>query len=283
MVKKFKLLLQYVAPQRLLSKVLGFCASHRVPFVSRPYTKYFLKHYKVNLQEAVGESLSDYRTFNALFTRHLKPGVRPIEGNEMTLVSPVDGTLSEFGRIEDGKLIQAKGINYSLEALLAGNKSLCEQFLEGDFATFYLSPRDYHRVHMPLSGELQTTHFVPGKLFSVSALTSENIPGLFAKNERAIFIFDTPAGPMALIMVGAIIVSSICTVWSGKLKSKCVKHEDMRQQAIRLSRGEEMGHFELGSTVILLTVKDALRWEKSLCSGQPIKLGNRLGEVLRKP
>lgn len=276
-----KLLLQYIVPQRLFSKALGFCANHRIPFVSRPYTKYFLRRYQVDMQEAVHEKLDEYKTFNALFTRHLKPGLRPIEGDEHTLVSPVDGTLSEFGPIKQDKLIQAKGIDYSLLALLAGEKSLADTFLDGDFATFYLSPRDYHRVHMPLSATLKAVHYVPGKLFSVSPFTAENISGLFVKNERAIFVFETAVGPMVLIMVGAIIVSSICTAWSGKLKSTRLMRDDFSAQSIQLARGEEMGHFELGSTVIVLTPKNVIRWCDNLKIGQPIKLGNKLAETLR--
>lgn len=282
MFNKFKLFLQYVAPQHTLSRVLGFCANHKIPFVSWPYTRYFLKHYQVDMQEAVDENPKHYKTFNALFTRHLKPGVRPIEGGERTLVSPADGTLSEFGMITNERLIQAKGIDYSLNALLAGRKELAKQFVGGDFATFYLSPRDYHRVHMPLSGKLTSMYYVPGKLFSVSRLTTENIPGLFAKNERAVFVFETPAGLMILIMVGAIIVSSICTKWAGKLTAKNIKHYDILKHAVTLKRGEEMGHFELGSTVIVLTQKNAMQWREHLKAGQGVKVGVGLAENLRQ-
>lgn len=272
-------LMQYLIPQHLLSRLVGKLAETEIGWLKNLLIKLFIKQFKINMQEALEEDPTAYKNFNAFFTRQLKPDARQILADSSQLVSPADGVVSEIGDITAGQLIQAKGINYSALRLLGGDLDLARPFLEGSFATIYLSPKDYHRIHMPIGAKLEQSIYVPGQLFSVNQATADNIPNLFARNERLVAFFSTPVGPMAMVLVGAMIVAGIETVWGGDeapLRRK-VKVTDFTQQPkLDFNQGDEMGRFKLGSTVILLFGKDAIEWQEGLAAGSPV----RMGEVL---
>ena len=224
-----------------------------------------------------------YDTFNAFFTRALKPDVRPQTAPIGTVISPIDGSVSQYGRISNGRLVQAKGKEFTLLSLLGGDQALASKFANGEFITLYLSPRDYHRIHMPISGELQTMIYVPGKLFSVSPETTREIDNLFARNERVINIFNTEIGSMALIMVGAIFVGSMETVWAGEITPASVRRQTINdyvgsKKVIQLGQGDEAGRFNMGSTVILLFEQGKLNWDSSIS----VDAGIHLGQVIAK-
>lgn len=272
------ILLQHLLPQHLLSRAVGYLAESRCHWVKRPFIKTFAKQYKVNMSEAVIEDLEQFENFNAFFTRELKPGMRPLD--EAEVVSPADGAISQIGPIDYGRILQAKGRGYGLSTLLGGQADLAEQFINGRFATIYLSPSDYHRVHMPVTGTLRESLYVPGDLYSVNQTTAEGVDNLFARNERLIAIFDTELGPMAMILVGAMIVAGIETVWGGQVappqnKGWRVDHQTPAEP-VMLQQGEEMGRFKLGSTVVLLFGKDAIEWSESLKAEDPVRLGQAL-------
>lgn len=234
------------------------------------------------MSEALQEDPTAYANFNDFFTRELKPGAREILADPTQLVSPADGAISELGLLEHGQLLQAKGINYSLTRLLGGNLEKAKPFMGGSFATIYLSPKDYHRVHMPLQGRLLETIYVPGKLFSVNQATADNVPGLFARNERLVCFFETPVGPMALILVGAMIVAGIETVWDGQVAPpahKLTLKDFSNPQPVVLEKGQEMGRFKLGSTAILVFGPGAVEWREELQNGTPVKLGEALASL----
>ncbi|MGO2131527.1 MAG: archaetidylserine decarboxylase [Halomonas sp.] len=242
-------LIQYPIPHHLLSRLVGRLAECRQPWLKNLLTRAFIKRFKVDMSEALEPDPTAYVNFNDFFTRELKADARPISEG---LVSPADGTLSEFGAIEAGQLIQAKGHHFSAMALLGGDAEAAKRFQGGSFATVYLSPRDYHRVHMPLTGTLTEMIYVPGRLFSVNAATTRHVPNLFARNERLVCHFDTEHGPMALVLVGAMIVAAIETVWAGQVTPLSGEVQRIRfDQPIRLEKGEEMGRFKLGSTVVM--------------------------------
>ncbi|MGI9319787.1 MAG: archaetidylserine decarboxylase, partial [Thiogranum sp.] len=239
--------------------------------------------YQVNWSEAKYPRPEDYRHFNEFFTRPLRDGARPIEGDGNIVISPADGHISQIGNIDRDAVFQAKGQEFSVTDLLGGDTQRAEQFRDGSFVTVYLSPRDYHRVHMPLSGKLRETVYIPGRLFSVAPHTTRTIPRLFARNERLVSIFDTDAGAMAMVLVGAINVAAIETVWSGLVTPpprSGIEAEDHRQSAIELPRGAEMGRFNMGSTVILLFGKDRIHWLQGLQAGQALQMGQQLGSLL---
>lgn len=217
MLNSFKLSLQYILPKLWLTRLAGWGASKRAGWLTKLVIDLFVKYYKVDMTEAQKPDTASYRTFNDFFVRPLRDDVRPLNTDPNILVMPADGVISQLGRIEEEKILQAKGHNYSLEALLAGNYLMADKFRNGTFVTTYLSPRDYHRVHMPCNGILREMIYVPGDLFSVNHLTAQNVPNLFARNERVICLFDTEFGPMAQILVGATIVGSIETVWAGTI------------------------------------------------------------------
>lgn len=276
--------MQYLLPQHGLSRLVGKLASTEVVWIKNLLIKFFIKRFKIDMQEALAERPSDYKNFNAFFTRALKPNARQILADSHELVSPADGLVSELGKITSGKLIQAKGRDYSLVTLLGGDADLAEPFLEGSFATIYLSPKDYHRVHFPLRARLEQSVYVPGQLFSVNQATADNIPNLFARNERLVAFFSTPAGPMAMVLVGAMIVAGIETVWGGDEApfKREVKLRDFTQEVERYyEQGDEMGRFKLGSTVILLFGKDAVNWQEKLAAGSPLKMGQVIGELAK--
>jgi phosphatidylserine decarboxylase len=279
-----KALPQYLLPHHLLSRLLSRLTHARAGAVKNFLIRGFSRLYHINLDEAASSNPADYEHFNAFFTRALKPGVRPMEGGEKVVVSPVDGTVSQCGLIEDGRIFQAKGRSYTTRQLLGGDARLAELFEGGEFATIYLSPTDYHRIHMPLDGTLHEMVHVPGRLFSVSPATTRIIPGLFARNERVVTLFDTEAGPMAMVLVGAIFVASVETVWGGVITppaGKKVRSWDYRgsDQPTVLTKGEEMGRFNMGSTVVLLFPKGKCQWDGVATHGTHLQLGQAIGRI----
>ncbi|WP_374962439.1 archaetidylserine decarboxylase [Spongiibacter tropicus] len=272
------IILQYLLPQHLLSRLVGKLAECRLPWLKNLLIRRFITQYKVDMSEAVDSAPEAYANFNAFFTRALKDGARPIA--EAPVVCPADGAISQLGEINRGRIFQAKGQDYSLQTLLGDDKALTAEFDGGSFATIYLSPRDYHRVHMPVDGTLRSMTYVPGKLFSVNTTTAENVRSLFARNERAICVFDTEFGPMAMILVGAMIVAGIETVWDGQVAPppRQLTTRSYPQEAPTLKKGEEMGRFKLGSTVILLFGKDKIDWLDKFEALTPTRLGEALAE-----
>ncbi|GDY27199.1 archaetidylserine decarboxylase [Agarivorans sp. Toyoura001] len=267
MLDKIKIAAQYCFPQHGLSRLVGKLAQAEAGKLTHWVIKKFINRYQVDMNDAVNSEPSAYPSFNAFFTRPLKPGTRPLVDGDSNLAHPVDGAVSQLGPIQHGRIIQAKGHDYSARELLGGDKELAEAFNDGDFATIYLAPKDYHRIHMPCKGKLRKMVYVPGQLFSVNPLTAANVPNLFARNERVVAIFDTEFGPMAMVLVGATIVASIETIWSGTVTppgSKQVFTWDYSDQDISLDKGAEMGRFKLGSTVVMLFAKDAIEFEQSL-------------------
>ncbi|MCY7295366.1 archaetidylserine decarboxylase [Alteromonas sp. a30] len=277
-----KVKLQYILPKHLLSRLVGFLASAKAGWLTTRLIELFIKQYNVNMQEAVKEKAEDYATFNEFFTRPLKKDVRPIDEDKDALIFPVDGAISQYGKIDDNQIFQAKGHEYSVEALLGGNKSLAKEFYNGEFMTIYLSPKDYHRIHMPLDGELTDMTFVPGELFSVNPLTTDNVPGLFARNERVVSIFETEHGKMAMVLVGATIVASIETVWAGTVapRNQAVSHTRYTNdvEKIKLKKGEEMGRFKLGSTIVMLYQPNQIEFSNHQ-PGDSTRLGERCGTL----
>jgi len=277
------ILIQYLVPQHLLSRLAGRIASTRTAWLKNAIIRWFIRRYSVNMAEALHENADDYASFNDFFSRALKEKARPIDDGDDILVSPADGVISAIGDIANDLFIQTKGKHFELLELVGGDTEIAEVFREGSFVTVYLSPKDYHRVHMPLAGTLRKMVYVPGKLFSVNQTTSERIHGLFARNERAICIFDTDMGPLAVILVGAMIVAGIDTVWSGQITP--AKHglsvEDYSSQhpAIQLGKGEELGRFRLGSTVILLAGPGALDWAEGFVENSAVQMGSMLAKL----
>ena len=242
----------------------------------------FIRHYSVDMSLAVEENPDNYINFNHFFTRSLKPEKRPISNNDADIVSPIDGSISQIGSIKENQLIQAKKINYSLPALLGGSTKIATQFQGGEFSTLYLAPQDYHRVHIPYSGELKEMIYVPGRLFSVDAQTTNEIPNLFVRNERVITLFSTPIGPMAVILVGAMLVGSINTAWEGIIapaSKRHIYHWHYLDNKISLLKGQEIGQFQLGSTVIILFAPNRMKWSTEL-SGKKVKFGETIGQTI---
>jgi len=279
-VTQLFILFQYIVPQHLLSRLVGKLAECRTPWIKNPVIKAFIKQYDVNMAEAEQPEPEYYENFNAFFTRPLKNGARNIcdEG----IASPADGAISQLGNIEAGRIFQAKGQSYTAKELLGGDDSLAAEFNDGTFATIYLSPKDYHRVHMPIKGTLRRGIYVPGDLFSVNNATADNVPRLFSRNERYVAIFDTEKGPMAMVLVGAMIVAGIETVWSGQVApiKRKIESTDYPSQiaSLSLDKGEEMGRFKLGSTVVLLFGKDAVEWQGSLQHASPLMMGEQIAK-----
>ncbi len=271
---------QYLVPQHALSRLVGKIAASENPLIKKTFINWFAKRYQVNMSEALNENLNAYSSFNEFFTRPLKEGARPLAEGETTLVSPADGAISQLGKIELGRVFQAKGHDYSVTDLLGGDAERAEAFQNGDFMTIYLSPKDYHRVHMPFAGTLTETIYVPGKLFSVNPATVNNVDALFARNERLVCMFDTEFGPMAMVLVGAMIVAGIETVWSGQVTPLPGMPQAQRYngEPIHLEKGDEMGRFKLGSTVVLCFPPDAVEFAESLREASPLRMGEALAE-----
>lgn len=283
MLNKIKLSLQYILPKLWLTRLAGWGASKQAGWLTKLVIDLFVRFYKVDMKEAQKPDTASYRTFNDFFVRPLREDARPLNTDPNTLVMPADGVISQLGRIEEDKILQAKGHDYSLEALLAGNYQMADLFRNGSFVTTYLSPRDYHRVHMPCNGILREMIYVPGDLFSVNHLTAQNVPNLFARNERVICLFDTEFGPMAQILVGATIVGSIETIWSGTVtppREGIIKRKTWpagdNEGSVALLKGHEMGRFKLGSTVINLFAPGKVNLLESLQSLSPTLIGQPL-------
>ncbi|HUY83935.1 MAG TPA: archaetidylserine decarboxylase [Steroidobacteraceae bacterium] len=272
--------LQYLPPQRALARLVRAAAHATTPWFKNLLTRGFLRIYRVELAEAAEPDPYAYASFNEFFTRALKPQARPIAPQPRAVVSPVDGTVSECGAIDGGRLLQAKGRHYALADLLAG-QAWAERFAGGSFATIYLAPSDYHRVHMPLAGRLLDTVFVPGRLFSVDASTTACVPRLFARNERILTLFDADAGRFALIMVGALNVGSMATVWAGEIAPRGRRAVTrLPQTDVRLPKGAELGRFNMGSTVILLFEPNRVRWLPACARRASVRMGGQIGALV---
>lgn len=276
----FSVWAQYLLPQRLLATLVYHMARCTWPAVKNPLIRWFVGHYEIDLDEAEISDAESYESFNAFFTRRLRARARPIAGEEHTLISPVDGYLTQFGTALEGELIQAKGITYRVDELLGEPRGGATSLVLGSYATLYLAPSHYHRVHLPLAGTLTRTRYIPGKRFSVNQRTASAIPRLFCRNERVVCWFDTATGPLAMVLVGALNVSSISTRWLGEIASgkPRVWHDDAASQR-RYGRGEEIGQFNLGSTVIFMLPPGRLAWREALQPGQRVNLGEALGEL----
>lgn len=274
---------QYVLPQHLLSRAVGTLADAEMEWVKNPLIDLFIKQFGVNMSEAQRQTAGEFKSFNDFFTRELIDGARPIEGDASVLSSPADGAVSQLGEIVDGRVFQAKGQDYCLTELLGGDAQRAAPFMGGEFATIYLSPKDYHRVHMPMKGTLRDMIYVPGDLFSVNQVTAENVPRLFARNERVVCIFDTEKGPMAMVLVGAMIVAAVETVWAGHIappRRELKVTEYGAPTPVSLEKGAEMGRFKLGSTVILCHPKDTVKWSENLKAGTPLRMGEAIADLV---
>jgi phosphatidylserine decarboxylase len=274
--------LQHVLPKQAMTSLAGAFAGARAGAVTTAVIRRFIQRYGVNMAEAAEPDPAAYPSFNEFFTRALKPGARPLA--QASLVCPVDGAISQFGRIEAGQIFQAKGHQYSATALLGGDAALAAHFHHGHFATLYLSPKDYHRIHMPRAGRLLRMVHVPGALFSVNPATARGVPGLFARNERVVCVFDGDAampGPWVLVLVGATIVGSMATPWHGVVnppRTGQLREWNYTERNITLAQGEEMGRFLLGSTVVMLFPAGPLEWNPAWAPGGSIRLGQLMAE-----
>lgn len=272
----------FILPHHAISRVVHAATRWRAPWWKNMLTGWFIRHFKVDLDDALESNPRGYDNFNAFFTRALKPQARPLPDDENTIVSPADGAISAIGRIDGDTLLQAKGRSFTVTELLGGDPTLAARFQGGHYATVYLSPADYHRVHTPAAGRLQEMIHIPGRLFGVSGFAVRSIDRLFARNERVVSLFDTAHGPMAVVMVGAINVASIETVWAGEVTPPHGKH--IRRwlyhgnDARKFARGEEMGRFNMGSTVIVLYGPNQIDWLPELMPDQKVRMGQTLGQ-----
>jgi phosphatidylserine decarboxylase len=277
MSDRLAVLPQYLLPKQALTKLAGWIAGARGGRLTTGLIRWFVGHYGVNMREAANPDLASYATFNEFFTRALQEGARPLASAD--LICPVDGAISQFGVIERDQIFQAKGHHYSTTAMVGGDAALAAQFQDGSFATLYLSPRDYHRIHMPCNGRLLRMIHVPGDLFSVNPTTARGVPGLFARNERVVCVFDSARGPFVLVLVGATIVGSMATVWHGLVNA--ARGAEVREwlyddQPVVLQQGQEMGRFLLGSTVVMLFPQGPLQFNPAWTSGRAIRLGEAM-------
>lgn len=273
------MLLQYVLPKKALTQLAGSLASLQGGAATTRFIRWFVGRYGVNMSEAANPDIASYPTFNEFFSRPLKPGARPLA--KADLISPVDGAISQFGPIRKDQIFQAKGHDYSTTTLVGGDAQLAARFEDGHFATLYLSPKDYHRIHMPCDGKLTRMIYVPGDLFSVNPATARGVPGLFARNERVVCVFETARGPFVLTLVGATIVGSMATVWHGVVnppRSGHVREWRYDDQDIRFKQGDEMGRFLLGSTVVMLFPKGPLAFSPDWAPAKPIRMGELMAQ-----
>ncbi len=273
---------QYLLPHHALSRLVLRLTRCTLPWWKQLLIDAFSRRFAISLDEAQQQDARAFASFNAFFTRALRPEARPLTQDPGSIACPVDGRVSQAGAIDGDRIFQAKGHDYSLQELLGGDAELAARFAGGQFATLYLSPRDYHRIHMPLTGTLSETVYVPGRLFSVAPHTVGTVPRVFARNERLVAIFDTEAGPMAMVLVGALFVACIETVWAGVVTPPHgyrTRRSDYRdQEPVSLARGAEMGRFNMGSTVILLFGPQQVRWAEQLVAGQPLRMGEAIGK-----
>jgi phosphatidylserine decarboxylase len=280
MSDRLAVLPQYLLPQRALTVLAGKIAGMAGGSMTTALIRWFVRRYGVNMAEAANPDIASYATFNAFFTRPLRAGARPLAS--AAHICPVDGAISQFGAIAHDQVFQAKGHSYSTTALVGGDAQLAQQFEDGSFATLYLSPRDYHRIHMPCDGELRRMIYVPGDLFSVNPTTARGVPGLFARNERVVCVFDSAHGPFVLTLVGATIVGSMATVWHGVVnppRSADVREWHYPVGQVRLRQGDEMGRFLLGSTVVMLFPKGALKFNSDWEPARAVRMGEKMGSV----
>ena len=281
--QRAKVAFQYIMPQLYLTQLAGWFAQQKWGAVTHFVIKAFAKKYNVDMSEAKKENFSDYESFNQFFIRELKDDARKINENPTALCLPADGRVSQIGHIDDDRLLQAKGHFFSLSDLLAGDEELVNTFKNGEFATIYLSPRDYHRVHMPCDATLRKMIYVPGDLFSVNPFLAKHVPNLFARNERVICVFDTAFGPMVQILVGATITASMSTVWAGVINPPRTGEVKVwtyqGDNAIQLTKGQEMGAFQLGSTVINLFPANSVTLAEHLEVDVPVRMGEILATM----
>jgi len=270
---------QYALPKRALTTLAGKFASARLGGLTTAVIRRFVARYNVNMAEAANPDIASYASFNDFFTRALKPGARPLA--QADLICPVDGAISQFGPIANDQIFQAKGHTYSTTALVGGDAAAAARFDNGHFATLYLSPRDYHRIHMPCAGELTRMVHVPGDLFSVNPTTARGVPGLFARNERVVCFFESAQGPFVLVLVGATIVGSMATVWHGQVnppRTGTLRQWDYAKGQVSLQQGEEMGRFLLGSTVVMLFPQGPMQFNPQWAPMHPIQLGEAMAQ-----
>ncbi len=278
MSERLAVLLQYLLPKQALTVLAGKVASAQSGKMTTRLIHWFVARYQVNMAEAANPDIHSYSSFNEFFTRPLRADARPLA--QADFICPVDGAISQFGNIVYDQVFQAKGHSYSTTALVGGDKDLAAKFLNGSFATLYLSPRDYHRIHMPCDGRLTRMIYVPGALFSVNPTTARGVPGLFARNERVVCEFESAHGPFILTLVGATIVGSMATVWHGVVnppRSREVREWRYDDKQVVLKKGEEMGRFLLGSTVVMLFPKDTLQFNPEWAPTRAIRMGEMMG------
>ena len=279
MSDRLAVLPQYLLPKQALTTLAGKFASARLGGLTTSVIRWFVGRYNVNMAEAANPDIASYTSFNDFFTRALKPGARPLASAD--LICPVDGAISQFGPIAKDQVFQAKGHTYSTTALVGGDAAAAARFDNGHFATLYLSPRDYHRIHMPCAGELTRMVHVPGDLFSVNPTTARGVPGLFARNERVVCFFESAHGPFVLVLVGATIVGSMATVWHGQVnppRTGTLRQWDYAKGQVSLQQGEEMGRFLLGSTVVMLFPQGPLQFNPQWSPTRPIQLGESMAQ-----
>ncbi|MEM7688761.1 MAG: archaetidylserine decarboxylase [Pseudomonadota bacterium] len=272
---------QHIAPQHLISKLAGGFASSTTPWIKDRLIRRFIKTFDVDMSEAA-RSIEQFESFNDFFTRELREGARPIADPDQFIACPADGAISQIGTIEGGQIFQAKGRDYSVSALLGQDAALAKRYENGAFATIYLSPRDYHRVHMPATGSLTSTTYVPGDLFSVNQETAGGVDALYARNERLVCQFEGEIGGFASVMVGAMIVAGIDTMWPNRFQTHApsVVRESFAEASVTLASGDEMGRFYLGSTVILLFEPRRVAWLEELKAGDAVRMGQPLARRL---
>ncbi len=281
MSDRLAVLPQYLMPKQLLTNLAGMFARAQLGGLTTAVIARFVARYQVNMQEAANPDIASYASFNDFFTRPLREGARPLA--DAGFICPVDGAISQFGAIERDNIFQAKGHSYTTTALVGGDAALATQFENGSFATLYLSPKDYHRIHMPCAGRLRRMIYVPGALFSVNPTTARGVPGLFARNERVVCVFDGEQGQFVLTLVGATIVGSMATVWHGVVnppRSAEIREWRYDDKTIKLEKGDEMGRFLLGSTVVMLFPKNTLKFNTTWSPSRPLKMGEMMGNKI---
>ena len=280
MSDRSKVWLQYLLPKHAITAFGGHIASAQAGHLTTRLIAWFVGKYGVDMAEAANPDIASYASFNAFFTRALKPGARPLA--QADLVCPVDGAISQFGRIQRDQIFQAKGHSFSTTALVGGDAALGALFEDGHFANLYLSPKDYHRIHMPCAGRLVRMVYVPGELFSVNPVTAQGVPGLFARNERLVCVFESMRGPFVLVLVGATIVGSMATVWQGVVNPPRGPVREWRygDQKVELKQGDEMGRFLLGSTVVMLFPKGPLRFNPAWAPARSVRLGEVMANAI---
>ncbi len=287
LVNKIKILLQYIMPKHAISRLTGKLAAAEMGWLTTKAISAFIKAYGINMSEAKLKNASDFKSFNEFFTRELAAGARTINEDPLSLCYPVDGAISQQGDIVDGQLIQAKGFNYSVVTLLGGDQSIAAPFQGGKFSCIYLAPKDYHRIHMPMSATLRKMIYIPGELFSVNPLTANNVANLFARNERVVAIFDSAHGSFAMVLVGATIVASIETTWAGTISppvGKDIVHWSYPadgDDAIHFNKGDEMGRFKLGSTVVTTFSPDMVEFNQNDGPKTITRLGEHYAKLMR--